>query len=164
MNNFPIDQVIASPLKRTRQTADQIAKQLKLKYTTDNLLIERMIWNNQSISRTEFLKEWAKASNNRHYVPKWGDSSFKIGQRIDKFIQNIKFSNNNHIVLVTHGGAILDYLRNIFGDAAVKDLACMYESGLDYQMLHCSINSVEINHKPKLIRLNYSDHLSELTE
>ncbi len=71
LSNFPVSQVIASPLKRTRQTANYISKQLKLNYSINKLLLERMIWDDQSISREEFLKEWIKATKYRKYIPKW---------------------------------------------------------------------------------------------
>lgn len=164
LNNFSVSQLIASPLKRTKQTAQYIAKQLKLDYTTNDLLIERMIWDDPSVSRTKFLKEWIEATKHRNYVPKWGDSSYQTGKRVTEVIDNLKLAAEDHAVVVTHGGAIIDYLRNILGDKAVQTLVCEYELGQDYQMLHCSINTVEIDENNQIIRLNYSKHLSAKTE
>lgn len=162
LSQFPISKIISSPTKRTIETAKNIAEVLNLEYSSDNDLIERMDWTDPNVTRNEFLQEWIKATNNRDYVPKYGDSSKDTGKRVSQLINKI---TDNHIVLVTHGGAILDYLRNIFGDAKISKLRKHYDAGEDYQMQNCAINKIEINdHQPTLKLLNYVKHLSDLSE
>lgn len=161
LNRFPISNIIASPIKRTVQTADQVAAALKLNYTKDKRLVERML-RSEKIKGEDFIKEWLKASNNRNYLPKYGDSSINTGKRVEEVISELPA--NSHTLLVTHGGSILDYFRNIFGDKKLALLAINYNFGKDYRMNNCSINIVEIDKKPNLKLLNYTDHLEVVSE
>ena len=107
LQQFPITQIISSPFKRTVETAFYISKALNLKHSLNDALVERMNWNDESISRKEFLQEWIKATNDRNYISKYGDSSHNTGDRMHKLIEDLS-ADGSHIVLVTHGGAILD--------------------------------------------------------
>lgn len=161
---FPITKVIASPLNRTVQTAEVITKELKLNFELDSNLVERMEWPKENIPRRDFTAEWVKATHQRDYQPKYGDSSLATGKRLEKVISNLD-PIHQHVVLVTHGGAIFDYLRNVFNDEILKDLVIYYDGiGNDYQMKNCAINQVEITDSISLKKLNFTDHLSELSE
>ncbi|MDH5533007.1 MAG: histidine phosphatase family protein [Candidatus Pacebacteria bacterium] len=163
LKDHPITQIIASPFKRTIETAQHIGKVLNLEYTLDEKLIERMNWEDKNITRNEFLREWIKATNDREYIPKYGDSSRATGQRIERLVDDLT-KDDSHIILVTHGGAIIDYLRNIFGDEKLSDLRKKYDEGEDFQMLNCSVNKVVLKDNPILELLNYSDHLESESE
>lgn len=163
LKQFPITKIIASPYKRTIETAQQIGNVLNLDHVLHNALVERMNWSDQGVTRQEFLQEWIKATNDREYIPKYGDSSLATGQRIHQFVAETA-SDNEHLVLISHGGAILDYLRNIFGDEEVALLRTTYEEGEDFQMLNCAINKVVLDRDPRLELLNYVKHLSNQSE
>ena len=164
LSQFPISKIIASPYKRTQQTAKHIGEQLDLEFSTDEALKERMNWDNESIPKEEFLAEWTKATNDREYVPKWGSSSHVTGNRIQQLILSHNSNEPQHIVLVSHGGAIVDLLRNIFDDEAIAKLKKVYPEGNDYQMLNCSINTIYLSEKPVIELLNFIDHLDEASE
>ncbi|MBU0579030.1 histidine phosphatase family protein [Patescibacteria group bacterium] len=161
LSQFPISKIISSPTKRTIETAKNIAEVMNLEYSSDKNLIERMDWTDSNVTRSEFLQEWIKATNNRDYIPKYGDSSKDTGKRVSQLINKI---TDSHVVLVTHSGAIFDYLRNIFGDEKLSDLRKQYDEGEDYQMQNCAINKIVIDDKPMLVFLNFVEHLSELSE
>ncbi len=161
LSQFPISKIISSPTKRTIETAKNIAETMDLEYSSDNDLIERMNWTDPNVTRNEFFQEWIKSTNNRDYVPKYGDSSKSTGKRVSQLINKIA---DEHIVLVTHGGAILDYLRNIFGDEKISKLRKQYDEGEDYQMQNCAINKIIIDDQPTLELLNFVEHLSEFSE
>ena len=163
LSQFPISKIVSSPFKRTVETAQNIASELQLEHTLHDDLVERMNWNDPTVTRQQFLQEWIKATNNREYIPKYGDSSLATGQRIENVISQIA-DENQQIVLVTHGGAILDYLRNLFGDEKLAVLRTTYEEGVDYQMMNCAINKVVIDEAPLLEMLNFVDHLSSTSE
>jgi broad specificity phosphatase PhoE len=163
LQQFPITKIVASPLKRTTQTAALIAEALERDYSTDWALAERMNWSDDLSSRDDFLREWVKATNDRDYVPKTGDSSRRTGDRVGQLIEKLK-QKDAQFALVTHGGAILDYLRNLFGDDKLSALRQQYEFGQDFQMLHCAVNQVELSDEPLIRLLNYVDHLSEVSE
>lgn len=164
LSQFSISQIIASPYKRTQQTAQHIGEQLGLNFTTHDALKERMNWNNESIPKSDFLSEWTKSTSERTYTPKWGDSSQATGERIHELVKKFKTNEPQHIVLVSHGGAIVDFLRNIFDDKAVAQLRTQYPQGADYQMLNCSINTVKFEKMPTIELLNFTDHLDNPSE
>lgn len=163
LSQFPITKIVSSPFKRTVETAQYIAQVLNLKYTSHEALVERMNWSDPTVTRQQFLQEWIKATNDREYVPPYGDSSLATGQRIETLINEI-VAKDDHIVLVTHGGAILDYLRNLFGDDEVSVLRTSYDEGDDYQMMNCAINKVVLSKSPSLELLNFINHLTDASE
>lgn len=163
LTQFPIHKIIASPSKRTVQTAHYIGKELDLDQSLDKRLIERMDWEDNGISKKEFLVEWIKATNDRDYLPKYGDSSINAGLRVEESIKSLS-PTDSHVLLVTHGGAIIDYLRNIFGDEKISKLRRQCEVGEDYSMHNCSINKIVLDKKPILELLNYADHLKVRSE
>jgi len=122
-----------------------------------------MNWSDPTVTRQQFLQEWIKATNNREYVPQFGDSSLATGQKIQTLVNEIA-TKDEYIVLVTHGGAILDYLRNLFGDEKVSVLKTTYDEGVDYQMMNCAINKVVLSESPSLELLNFIDHLTNTSE
>lgn len=164
LQQFPISKIIASPYKRTQQTAQHIGEQLGLDFSTHDALKERMNWDDESISKQDFLSEWTKATQDRSYTPLWGSSSQETGERIHELVKNIEQEEPQHIVLVSHGGAIVDFLRTVFGDTAVSELKTQYAEGEDYQMLNCSINTVILGEEPTVVQLNYTDHLDTSSE
>lgn len=164
LSQFPISKIIASPYKRTQQTAQNIGEQLGLDFEIHDALKERMNWEDKSIPKEEFLSEWTKSTHDRTYIPKWGDSSKSTGERINKLVKAFAFDQPQHIVLVSHGGAIVDFLRNIFDDEAIIKLKKQYPEGVDYQMLNCSINTIKFEQEPVIELLDFIDHLDSSTE
>jgi len=147
---FAISRIISSPILRTKQTAEYIADALHLPLEIDSLLRERTNWGddpNQSFD--DFLTMWDKVSLDRDWQPPVGDSSIYCGKRLEKVIAAI---NDQRVVLVTHGGIISDYLRNVFPnlDAAVEE-----------KIKECSITEIEItDNTPTAIKIGFIDHLS----
>jgi len=178
LQQFPITEIISSPFKRTVETATKIGEVLKLEHSLHDALVERMNWNDDSITKAQFFQEWSKSTADRNYSPKLGDSSAKTGQRMHDLISQ-KEHQNQHVVFVTHGGAIVDYLRTLFGDEKLEILKKKYAEGFDYTMLNCSVNKITftedslpqsdiIAHSEKvsaeLELLNFTTHLSEISE
>lgn len=162
LKTFSIQKIISSPFKRTVETAQQIAQVLNMNFSQDNRLEERMNWN-KSIDIKDFLHEWNLSTHNRNYRPKYGRSSFSTGIRIAEVVKELD-PQLEHVALITHGGSILDYLRNVFGDLPLEVLKGKYIQGEDYQMNNCAINILTLSNKPTLDLLNYVDHLSEISE
>ena len=75
----------ASPLRRSRETAEIIATQLGFRSErifTDSRIRERMNWpGEQQQSLEAFEAEWTRATADRMFHPTFGDSS--IGQVSD---------------------------------------------------------------------------------
>lgn len=159
--NKEIKTIISSPWKRTIETTKVISSVIGVHYSESQDLIERMNWNSNFRSYDQFLSEWYKSTSDRNYIPSNGNSSINTGKRIQKVISTLK--NTSNIVLVTHGGAIGDFLRNIFPDDELKTLFKQTKWGDDYQIMHCSITKIEICIEPHLEFLNYTDHLTTIT-
>lgn len=163
LRQFPITKIISSPFKRTVETAQQIADALNMEYSSHAGLVERMNWDNPNTTFSDFFKEWVKSTNNRDYTSKYGDSSFATGERVHQLIS--EFSKKEvHLVLVTHGGAIIDYLRNTIGDEPLVKLRTKYSEGEDYQMMNCAISKIVVSDVTVLEQLNYTTHLTEISE
>jgi len=123
-----------------------------------------MNWNVRSISRSEFITEWITSTHNRNYNPKWGESSYATGERVAQLINDLNLTKPQHIVLVTHGGAIADYLRNCFKDVALVSLQKKYPEGTGYRLFNCSITSLKYQPEPKIKLINYVAHLDNVSE
>lgn len=117
-----ISKIFSSTYKRTRETSKIIDSLLKVGVKDDDRLRERMNWGSvQGQSLKEFLKEWGYSDLNRHFRPKAGKSSFESGKEILNFIEDVsKEFNNANIAVVTHGGVVIDLLRNLFSDSEIE--------------------------------------------
>lgn len=163
LSAFPIIHIVSSPLLRTQETAKHISDVLNLEFIADPLLIERANWDDPDMSESEFLKIWTQASDDRDWQPPVGDSSYAAGKRIEKMMENLSTTDHSHIVLVTHGGIIADFVRNIAED----DLLLLKKSDFyTYNGGHieeCSITIVEKEGRELNIAcLGTTDHLEEI--
>lgn len=142
LNKLTISSLYASPLKRTQQTAEIIAKYINLPIITDERLRERINFG-ERLGETfeEFLNEWNKTQQDRDYHPTHGDSSIQTGQRMRAVLGEIHAEGI--VVIVTHGGAIGDFLMNIF-PAEQLPISPDPDSGAPYvEIKECSITEVE---------------------
>lgn len=166
LQGLPISRIVASPILRTQQTAKHIADMLGLAYGTNDLLKERVNWGDDPNQTFEdFLSMWTKASQDRHWQPPVGDSSVSAGKRLEKVISDMLSNEDEHVVLVTHGGIITDFLRNAFVNEELNQFISDFESTLDENIKECSITIVEAdpnNPKLKLVELACIDHLNEI--
>lgn len=107
--------VYASPLLRARQTAETVAG---LPVRVDARVTERMNWDG-SVGFERFAADWARASEDRDFVPAVGDSSRAAGERFREFV--LECGAGGPIAVACHGGVTVDLLRTLTGDAAVPE-------------------------------------------
>ena len=126
-----VRRVIASPLRRARETALIIAAVLELDargVETDPRLRERMNWGDGPVRQTlaEFLAAWSRATDDRDYAPPAGDSSRAAGARFHALLEELASTTHDPqagpIALVSHGGVTVDLLRNLFPDDHLRSL------------------------------------------
>ncbi len=117
-----IDLLYASPLRRARQTAAIIADAVGLAMRVDDRLRERMNWGDSSTSQTreDFLAEWARATRDRDFTPRSGDSSRAAGRRALSLLDEVAQCGGRTVALVAHGGVTVDLLRNLFPDDVLR--------------------------------------------
>lgn len=161
LDDKQIDVVYSSPLLRTKQTAEIIAKMLHVPLEFSELLRERVNWGddpNQSFE--DIVSEWAKCTLNRTYQPAVGDSSVDCGKRVEQLVEQILDKNYNNVVFVTHGGLILDYLRNVFGDKYLMEFTDKDILEIQQMVTECSIFIIKIDkNSKKLLEFGLTSHL-----
>lgn len=112
-----ITQVWSSPVRRSRETAEIIAAVLGLPVHTDPRLRERISWDG-SQPYDVFRREWQRSTADREYRPLAGDSSRDTGARVATFLRE-HADDRGSTVVVSHGGATVDAVRTLFGDAVL---------------------------------------------
>lgn len=140
-----VSAVFASPLRRTQETAAIIAKATGREVVTDARLQERANWQPQMELRA-FIDQWEQASVDRDLVMTGGVSSRQAGSNIQALLSEIEPTyQKSTIVLVTHGGIITDYLRNIASDAVLLERHYRTPESLYYtEIAECSVTAVEM--------------------
>jgi len=160
-----VDFILSSPILRAQQTAEAISKKLNLPFETEPLLRERSNWGDDDGQTFEdFLEMWNKSTVDRDWVPPVGDSSRNAGERISRVINSPKYSDLN-LVLVTHGGVIRDFLRNVFQEQLLDSVIPSFSSSLEDMIDEASVTTILMNQDKKvyeLVALNFTDHLSGL--
>lgn len=158
--NITIEKIFSSPLIRTMETATIISKTLDMNFETDPLLQERFDWGDtpgQTFS--EFITDWRKASQIRNWKPENGFSSIEAGQRMQKFIDQIN-KNYKNIIIISHGGIIVDFLRNNFEDKELNQVYPNFSNYYEEVIQTCSITKLlKQNNKYKIISIGDIDHL-----
>lgn len=149
-----IEYIYASPLKRTIQTAKIIAGELHLEVNTDGRLRERMNWGDKSNETfDQFMQEWKKTDFDRDYQPSHGDSSRKAGQRLESFLHDVSKSiSQGTILVITCGGTIGDFLRNVFPKKDLPILKDEVSQARYIDILNCSITVVGKNRGKFLLK------------
>ena len=162
LSQFPVKAIFSSPLERTKQTAAEIGKYFKIPVSPTPLLRERVNWGDDPGQSFEnFLSMWRQASANRNWQPPVGDSSFQAGKRLMFLMDSLLPHPAEHIVLVTHGGIITDFLRNLFDESYLNNHIPNFSSTLDENIKDCSITILEKDEteKLKLAALAFTGHL-----
>jgi broad specificity phosphatase PhoE len=163
MKQFAIDKIISSPFARTKQTAEIIGKELNLPYVVNDKLIERMNWGdfpNQTFH--EFLEEWNTATVDRDFISKTGDSSRNAGKRLESIIkEEFLFDPTQNLVLVTHGGIITDFLRNVFTEEdLINSNKDFFENISTTLIRECSVTRINFDGKYSVESIGTTDHLA----
>jgi len=159
-----IDLIYASPLNRAQETAEFISKTFDIPIITDTRIIERMEFRERrNETYEEYGLEWAKTSIDREYEPPLGDSSHGAGERFKSLLDEI--IDNKKVVIVSHGGVIGDFLRNITTDNKLP-LVTSSDGLYKYlDILNCSVTEVEKTHGDyKIRRVNDASHLASLND
>ncbi len=118
-----VSRVVSSPMRRAVETAAPIALAAGRRLTTDDRLRERMNWDDgAAMSLEEFLAEWHRASSDRSFVPRSGDSSERAAARFLAALRQlaVEADDGDVVAVVAHGGVTVDSLRTVLGDEAVR--------------------------------------------
>ena len=133
--------LIASPLLRTTQTAEEISKSTGLPIDFDEAWFECGFgtWDGLSIDEVKerFPKEYKEWVSSTSYAPPQGESYDALGWRVDEAIDKLVAKHpGKRIVVVTHNGVIKQAVRLAFGGES--------ESVFHVDISPCSISSISI--------------------
>ena len=153
-----IKKIFSSPSRRTMQTAEIISKFLDLGFKTDKRIKERLYYEDSGTdSFEEYIKLWRRLSMNRKEKPPKGDSSEETGKKVEAFLREVvTTSSDSNILVVTHGGAIGDFLRNNFSEKLTKKYGKRFLDRLEVYIRMCSITTVKFS-KNKFILENFAE-------
>ncbi|MBL7036935.1 histidine phosphatase family protein [Candidatus Microgenomates bacterium] len=155
--------IFSSPSQRTKETAQEINKILKIEINFNDALVERANFGDvENQDFPEFLEEWYEASQKRNIEVHGRPSSFQKGEDVKKLILKLsKKYENKSIVLVTHGGSIGDFARNEFGDEKIEKITKKEAYKADESIGECSITKISVeNNKFNLINFADTTHLT----
>jgi phosphoserine phosphatase len=157
LESVPVDRVISSPLKRTMQTAIQIATKHNIEVEIDNRIMETNhgVWEGKKTDeiKEEFSELW------KEWLDKPGDIIFPKGEKFSdttrRAIEWWKEISQDHgvIVAVTHENiiqAILAYIQNVNMDRI-----------WDYKIQNTSITEIERDSPPFIRKIGNIDHINK---
>lgn len=128
----------------------------------DDRLRERMDWGGPESGMTinGFLDEWTKSTQDRHYIPRVGDSSSEAAERFLSLLDELGNSENvETLLLVTHGGITTDLLRTLFGD---EEISRLKPHLIDYGIPGCAVTHLRnFGTAYELVALADLEHLQE---
>jgi broad specificity phosphatase PhoE len=125
--------VWSSPFRRAVETAGPIVRAAGCGLVTDVRLRERMNWDDPNVqSIDEFLLDWRRASADRSYVPRSGDSSQDAANRFMAALGDLVGTyEEGTAVVVAHGGVTVDALRTLLGDERLlRDAPDLIDDGV----------------------------------
>lgn len=124
LENEKIDLIICSPLKRAKQTADIINKDRNIPIIYDERLLEICYGENEGRLHDDFDYDGFWSIVNTHEY-KEAENVNKFIQRVHDFLNDLKNSKEENILIVTHNGvcrAINTYFNGIPNDNNIIDL------------------------------------------
>jgi broad specificity phosphatase PhoE len=159
LKSIPIDLLFSSSQKRAIETAKIIGRFVKIYPHISKLLDERLSHGEiQGLSYKNYLHLCSKSTINRSFVLPNGKTSIKAGNKLESLIKKYYKSEKN-ILLVSHSGVIVDFLRNNFKDSLLKKMSPYFSKF--YSVKNCSITKIEVkNSIKKLLRLGSIAHLA----
>ncbi len=147
-------QIFSSTLNRSKDSANLLAKPLRIKVTEDKRLDELSfgVWEGLTADELMAKKDpaYAKWYKGQLVTPKGGETIISLQRRIESFIRHCRRKyNNKRIVIVTHGGCIRMFLKVLLGLSSKQMFYFRIDPGTmtvigDYQKIRqlIQINSV----------------------
>ena len=159
INHEELVAVWASPTRRAIETADPIARITGHTLVAEARLRERMNWDGPGVgSFDDFLDDWQRASVDRDYLPRSGDSSRAAGDRFIEALGDLVATyDRGTSAVVAHGGVTADALRTLLGDDVLwNESPGLIRDGVP----SCAITTLAFDgHRWELERLASVDHL-----
>jgi broad specificity phosphatase PhoE len=157
LKDFPIDEILSSPLRRAQETAAAIARYHDLTVQTDVLLRE---WDCGSLDGvpTEVFREKLKEHNGplSLFRPEGGETLQEVRRRAAEFLDHLTAKDQEQTILVCSHG---DFMRALM--SLLQQIEMEQASGIFFENASYSILELE-NGRWNLIALNQSSGISQL--
>lgn len=108
--NRKVNRIISSPFKRALQTIQPLANELNIEIETNHQLAERVL---SSKNMPDWFEKLRATYEDFDLTYDGGESSREAAKRIIEVVDDVKISEAEHTILVTHGG-LLSLLLNHF--------------------------------------------------
>lgn len=122
LKNYDIDAVYVSDLRRTRETAAEISKHIKLEHKLSPGIRERNLGLFGDLTFDEIKEKWPEKFDKflDHSDTDWngleGESLSDVHKRFRAFLSELESSHKDkNVLLITHSGVLYTALRDIFG-------------------------------------------------
>ncbi|MED5016733.1 histidine phosphatase family protein [Paenibacillus chibensis] len=145
LTGLPITAIFASPLQRAQETAKMISAYTKASLTVEHRLRERANWGDlPGQSFDEFVEMWERSTRDPDYIPPVGDTAKQAGLRLAGFMAELagSFPQGSHLVLVTHGGLITDFLVNALSEQELNAWHPTFVASQSELISECSITTL----------------------
>ncbi|MEF3303288.1 histidine phosphatase family protein [Paenibacillus sp. GYB003] len=165
-DRVPIAAIIASPLRRAKETASHIAMRKKAAVSEDARLRERANWGDlPEQTFAEFVAMWERCTRDPAYMPPVGDSARQAGERLASFLSETaeRHPSGSSIVAVTHGGLITDFLVHAFSGDELDVWHPNFAAAQSDLVPECSIT--KLTYEDGIFKLNVfasAEHVSSL--
>ena len=137
--NIKIDEIVASPLIRAKNTAEHISEITGIPMHTDMRVIEQNFGKYEGGGRRS--KEFSEARNNFIYSFDGGESMLKAASRVYNILKEKKKDKDKTYLIVAHNG-IARIVNSYFKDMANEDFAA-------YAIKNCELLCYEFENTNK---------------
>jgi broad specificity phosphatase PhoE len=134
LRDFPIDQIIASPMRRAQDSAAAIAQYHSLTVRTSPLLVE---WNCgllDGVPADVFRKKLQQFNGPLSlFRPEGGETLLEVRQRAEEFLKDL--TANDQTVLICSHGDFMRALLSLLLQKSIEDTAGIYFDNASYSIV-----------------------------
>jgi probable phosphoglycerate mutase len=146
---FAVAAVYSSPLERAVETAEPIARTLRVPLVTVTEITELEFgdWTGKSFTELDCLQEWHSFNAARSYLRAPGGECLEDAQRrVMPFLEKLsRHHNNDAVILVTHA----DIIKTIVLTSLGAPLDCLHRFSID----PASITVIESDGRTSLLKV-----------
>jgi probable phosphoglycerate mutase len=156
LKDFPIDQIISSPLIRARDTAAAIARYHNLQVSTEDLLREWNCGQLDGVPAEVFRKKLQESDGPLSlFRPEGGETLLEVRQRAAEFLGRLTANDQSQTVLVCTHGDFMRALMSVLRQIDMEQASEIYFENASYSILELE------NGRWNLSALNQSSGISE---
>ncbi len=146
LKSRPVSAIVASPLRRARETSEFLSREIGLQPFEDKRLRERMNWGDvPGQTFEEFAAVWEQCTREPDRIPSsGGDSARQAARRMDEALRDwaSRYEPGSEIVFFTHGGLITDFLTLMLDAKALNVIHPDFVAAQSLLIPECSVTEL----------------------